>query len=52
MLVLEKLAEAGFMINTRKCKFLVTKVKMLGYYVEDGLLMPNYNKLETALKYK
>ena len=25
---------------------------MLGYYVENGMLKPNYSKLETALAYK
>ena len=46
---MKRLCDAGFMINTSKCKFLVNRVKMLGYYVENGLLMPNYSKLETAL---
>lgn len=34
--VMERLSRAGFMINTRKCKFLVSSLKLLGYQVEDG----------------
>ena len=48
-IVMERLCSAGFMINTRKCKFMVNRVKMLGYFVENGTLMPNYSKLDTAL---
>lgn len=32
--VLVELARAGFMINMRKCKFLVNRVKIVGQEVE------------------
>ena len=31
--VLERLARAGFMLNTAKLHFLVSRMKMLGYYL-------------------
>ena len=35
-IVLERLAAAGFMVNMAKSKFLVTKLKMLGYKLHGG----------------
>lgn len=51
-LVLKRLVDAGFMINTRKTKFLVQKVKVLGYELEGGMVQPNAKKLEVLLQYK
>ena len=41
-LVFERLARAGFMINTAKSHFLVGSMKMLGYQLEGGRRLPSY----------
>ena len=35
-IILERLAAAGFMVNTAKSKFLVSELKMLGYKLHSG----------------
>lgn len=47
--VLERLCKAGFMVNTKKSKFLVSKLKMLGYQVSDNKLYPNFVRLEALV---
>ena len=47
---MERLAKAGFMINIKKSKFLVSKLKLLGFKVEKGILKPNYITLEAKLE--
>jgi hypothetical protein len=34
MIVLDRLVTAGFMINIKKCQFLVEEVKYLGYQLK------------------
>ena len=41
--VLERLACAGFMVNTAKSHFLVSSMKMLGYELQGGRRMPSYS---------
>ena len=36
VLVLERLCAAGFMINVKKSKFLVSSMKMLGHYIANN----------------
>ena len=40
MEVLKALAGAGFMINVRKCKFLVDRLTVVGQEVEDQCYKP------------
>ena len=47
--VLSKLVGAGFMINTKKTKFLVQHVKILGYELTAGEVRPNHKKLEVLM---
>ena len=35
MAVLKALAKAGFMLNVRKCRFLVDRLTLVGHEVED-----------------
>ena len=50
--VLERLCNAGFMVNTKKSKFLVSSVKMLGFHLSRDMLTPNYARLEALVKSK
>lgn len=43
--MLSRLVKAGFMINVGKSKFLVNKVKLLGFQVGNGCVEPNFKKL-------
>ena len=43
--VLERLANAGFMVNVKKCEFLSSSIKMLGYHVQDGVVKPHFVSL-------
>ena len=42
LLVLQRLADAGFMVNTSKSCFLVSSLKMLGYNVSAGSISPRF----------
>ncbi|KAJ2943625.1 hypothetical protein O0L34_g16737 [Tuta absoluta] len=44
--VLERLTQAGFSLNLKKCSFLKTRVEFLGYEVEAGEVKPNKRKIE------
>ena len=35
LIVLKRLTDAGFMINVKKCKFLVSQMKMLGHVISS-----------------
>lgn len=50
-MTMKRLAEAGFMINIKKSKFLVSKLKLLGFKVENGILKPNFVTLEAKLEH-
>lgn len=50
--MIEKLVAAGFMVNTKKTKFLAREAKILGYeFAGGGKVRPNHKKLDTLLKY-
>ena len=42
LLVLYRLTDAGFMINTMKSRFLVSSLKLLGYWVGAGGMKPYF----------
>ena len=48
-IVLERLASAGFMVNTAKSHFLVSSIKMLGYHLSDGRRLPPYTQLKATV---
>ena len=48
-IVLERLAAAGFMVNTAKSHFLVSSLKMLGYHLRDGRRLPSYTQLKATV---
>ena len=45
-LVIEKLAEAGLMLNGSKCCFLAQEVELVGHVVCKGLISPQAQKLD------
>ena len=45
-LVIEKLVEAGLMLNGSKCCFLAQEVVLLGHVVRKGLISPQVQKLD------
>ena len=45
-LVIEKLVEAGLMLNGSKCCFLTQEVELLGHVVREGLISPQVQKLD------
>ena len=47
--MLRRLANAGFMINVSKTKFMVTSAKILGHELRPGYIKPNYKKLDGLL---
>jgi len=49
--VLNKLASAGFAINTRKCSFCKREIKFLGHVVSGEKLMPDPQRIEVILNY-
>lgn len=48
--VLRVLADAGFSINIKKCVFVTSKIKYLGYEVENGEIRPNSAKIDALIK--
>ena len=50
LLVMQRLADAGFMINIKKSHFLVGSMKLLGFKVEKGILKPNFVTVEAKLE--
>ena len=50
VLVLERLCSAGFMINVKKSKFLVSSMKMLGHYIANNSYLPVFTQLEAYIK--
>lgn len=49
LIVMKRLAKAGFMINIKKSHFLVGSMKLLGFKVEKGILKPNFVTIEAKL---
>ena len=49
LLVLERLEDAGFMVNTKKSHFLVSSLKMLGYQLAKGVISPVFTQLEALV---
>ena len=52
MVTLQRLVDAGFMINTKKTKFLVREAKILGHEVRPGYVKPNFKKLQALFDIK
>ena len=50
LIVMNRLAQSGFMINIKKSHFLVSSIKLLGFKVEKGILKPNFVTLEARLE--
>lgn len=50
LLVLERLVDAGFMVNTKKSHFLVSSLKMLGYQLSKGVISPVFTQLEALVQ--
>ena len=45
LLVLKRLTSAGFMINIKKCRFLVSSMKMLGHVIAGDCQKPIFTSL-------
>ena len=50
LLVLERLVDAGFMVNTKKSHFLISSLKMLGYQLSKGIISPVFTQLEALVQ--
>ena len=48
--VLERLVDAGFMVNTKKSHFLVSSLKTLGYQLVKGVISPVFTQLEALVQ--
>ena len=49
LVVLERLVDASFIVNTKKSHFLVSSLKMLGYQLGKGIISPVFTQLEALV---
>ena len=50
MTVLRRLTNAGFMVNVKKCKFLVSQMKMLGHVISADCQRPVFTSLKALVE--